>query len=46
MSELLSAYRPGSTLLHRIPAGPKVGLLAAYGVYQVLHARYRRVVAP
>jgi biotin transport system permease protein len=35
-TELLSAYRPGSTLLHRVPAGPKLGLLAAYGVVTVV----------
>lgn len=28
----LGAYRPGTTLLHRIPAGPKLGLLAVYSV--------------
>lgn len=33
---LLSTYRPGSTLLHRIPAGPKLGLLALLGVATVV----------
>lgn len=33
---LVSAYRPGSTLLHRLPAGPKLGLLALYGVVTVV----------
>jgi biotin transport system permease protein len=32
---LLSAYRPGSTLLHRLPAGPKLGLLAVFGIATV-----------
>ncbi len=31
MSELLGAYRPGRSVLHRVPAGPKLGLLAVYG---------------
>jgi biotin transport system permease protein len=35
---LVSAYRPGSTLLHRLPAGPKLGLLALYGVVTVVAA--------
>src|SRR4051794_23006433 len=34
-SLLVGAYRPGKTLLHRIPAGPKLGLLAAFGVATV-----------
>ncbi|WP_019144443.1 energy-coupling factor transporter transmembrane component T family protein [Aeromicrobium massiliense] len=29
--DLLGAYRPGTSVLHRIPAGPKLGLLALYG---------------
>lgn len=33
---LLSTYRPGTTLLHRIPAGPKLGLLALLGVATVV----------
>jgi biotin transport system permease protein len=32
---LLGAYRPGRTLIHRIPAGPKLGLLALFGVATV-----------
>lgn len=32
---LLGAYRPGTTLIHRIPAGPKLGLLALFGVATV-----------
>lgn len=32
---LLGAYRPGSTLLHRLPAGPKLGLLALFGIAAV-----------
>lgn len=28
----LGAYRPGTSLLHRVPAGPKLGLLASYGI--------------
>lgn len=36
MSQLLiGQYRPGTTLLHRLPAGPKLGLLAAFGVATV-----------
>jgi biotin transport system permease protein len=33
---LIGAYRPGTTLLHRIPAGPKLGLLALFGVATVV----------
>lgn len=36
MSDLLGAYRPGRSALHRIPAGPKLGLLAAYGAVAVV----------
>lgn len=36
MSDLLGAYRPGRSLLHRLPAGPKLGLLAAYGAVAVV----------
>ena len=32
----LGTYRPGHTLLHRLPAGPKIGLLAAYGIATVV----------
>ncbi|MDX6277687.1 MAG: biotin transport system permease protein [Nocardioidaceae bacterium] len=32
---LLGAYRPGRTLIHRIPAGPKLGLLALFGIATV-----------
>ncbi|MRJ75371.1 energy-coupling factor transporter transmembrane protein EcfT [Aeromicrobium sp. SMF47] len=32
----LGAYRPGTTWLHRLPAGPKLGLLALYGVLTVV----------
>lgn len=32
----LGMYRPGNTLLHRLPAGPKLGLLAAYGIVTVV----------
>lgn len=32
---LLGSYRPGTTLVHRIPAGPKLGLLAAFGIATV-----------
>ena len=31
----LGIYHPGSTLLHRIPAGPKLGLLFAYSILVV-----------
>lgn len=33
---LIGNYRPGSTLVHRIPAGPKLGLLAAFSMATVL----------
>lgn len=36
MSELPGAYRPGTTALHRAPAGPKLAALAAYGVLIVV----------
>ncbi|MEV7398326.1 energy-coupling factor transporter transmembrane component T [Aeromicrobium sp. NPDC092404] len=37
MSHLLvGGYRPGTTVLHRIPAGPKLGLLALFGVATVV----------
>jgi biotin transport system permease protein len=32
----LGTYRPGTTALHRIPAGPKLGLLAGYGIVTVV----------
>ena len=32
----LGTYRPGTTLLHRLPAGPKLGLLAAFGIMTVI----------
>jgi biotin transport system permease protein len=32
----LGTYRPGTTLLHRLPAGPKLALLAAYGIVTVV----------
>lgn len=32
----IATYRPGNTLLHRIPAGPKLALLAAYGTVTVV----------
>jgi biotin transport system permease protein len=35
MTDLLGAYRPGRSPLHRVPAGPKLGLLAAYGATAV-----------
>lgn len=35
-SLLVGAYRPGTTLIHRIPAGPKLGLLALFGIATVL----------
>lgn len=36
MNPLVSAYRPGTTWLHRLRAGAKVGLLAAYSVVTVV----------
>lgn len=36
MSQLLvGAYRPGTTFVHRLPTGPKLGLLALFGVATV-----------
>lgn len=32
----LGIYHPGTTLLHRIPAGPKLGLLFAYSIVVVV----------
>lgn len=32
---LIGNYRPGGTLLHRIPAGPKLGLLAVFSIATV-----------
>lgn len=31
----LGVHHPGTTVLHRIPAGPKLGLLIAYGIVVV-----------
>ncbi|TCI96853.1 energy-coupling factor transporter transmembrane component T [Aeromicrobium sp. IC_218] len=45
MTDLLGAYRPGRSVLHRIPAGPKLGLLATYGAIAVaLHGPASAVV--
>ncbi len=35
MSELLGAYRPGTTLLHRMPVGPKLALVAVWSILVV-----------
>ena len=35
MSELLGAYRPGTTLLHRLPAGPKLAAVALWSIVVV-----------
>ncbi len=35
MTDLVGAYRPGRSPLHRLPAGPKLGLLATYGATAV-----------
>lgn len=35
MSDLIGIYRPGTTLLHRLPAGPKLGLVAAWSLVVV-----------
>lgn len=42
---LLGNYRPGKTLVHRIPAGPKLGLLAAFSMATVLVPGMWRAVA-
>ena len=42
----LGIYHPGATLLHRIPAGPKLGLLFAYSIFVVvLHGPWPPVAA-
>ena len=42
----LGIYHPGTTLLHRIPAGPKLGLLFAYSIFVVvLHGPWAPVAA-
>jgi biotin transport system permease protein len=33
---IVGNYRPGTTMLHRIPAGPKLGLLALFSVATVV----------
>jgi biotin transport system permease protein len=33
---LIGNYRPGETLVHRIPAGPKLGLLALFSIATVI----------
>lgn len=33
---MLGNYRPGTTLLHRIPTGPKLGLLALFSIATVV----------
>lgn len=33
---LVGNYRPGATLVHRIPAGPKLGLLALFSIATVI----------
>lgn len=35
MSELLGVYRPGTTLLHRMPVGPKLAVVAAWSILVV-----------
>ena len=35
MSELLGAYRPGTTLLHRMPVGPKLAVVAVWSILVV-----------
>lgn len=35
MTGLIGIYRPGTTLLHRLPAGPKLGLVALWSVVVV-----------
>lgn len=44
-TELIGSYRPGSTLLHRVPAGPKLGLVALWSLAVVLTAGWRAAVA-
>lgn len=42
----LGIYHPGTTLLHRIPAGPKLGLLFTYSIFVVaLHGPWPPVGA-
>lgn len=35
MSELLGVYRPGTTLLHRMPAGPKLAVVTLWSIVVV-----------
>lgn len=42
----LGIYHPGTTVLHRIPAGPKLGLLFAYSIFVVaLHGPWPPIAA-
>ena len=41
MNQLLGHYRPGNTLLHRLPAGPKLGLVAVWSIGVVATAGWR-----
>lgn len=45
MSMLIGGYRSGSTLLHRIPAGPKLGLVAAWSLLVVSTPGWRAATA-
>ncbi len=44
-TELIGAYRPGTTLLHRIPAGPKLALVAAWSMLVVLTKGWQAAAA-
>src|SRR5690606_26320819 len=44
-TELIGAYRPGTTLLHRISAGPKLGLVAAWSMLVVLTKGWQAAAA-
>lgn len=45
MSDLIGRYLPGNSLLHRIPAGPKLGLVAAWSVLVVATPGWRAATA-
>lgn len=44
MNGLIAAYRPGTTLLHRIPAGPKLGLVALWSIAVVATTGWQAAV--
>ena len=45
MTGLIGSYRPGTTWLHRVPAGPKLGLVAAWSVAVIGTKGWRAALA-